>query len=304
MSRALGLMPSLAALGAALVCFSVLAPHAAASDHLDDDEPESWAMFYFTSVTLFSGLGTPHTRKPWSVELAFEVGSIPHLNEEQRTVGFGGTKTDDLNKAPLFARPIVTVGLPWKLALSLSYLPPVEVFDVRAHLFALAVERPLYERGPWTFGLRTYGQLGYAKSAFTCPRHLSNFPPGSAGNPYGCNEESEDKALQHYLGFEASGSYRVAALRGLTPYLTLGANLLDTKFRVHAETFGEPDRTRLSSDTWTVSTGAGIRYPLSEKVRFSVGAFYTPLWVTRPPDTSDELDGLFNVRTALAVDLF
>ena len=93
-------------------------------------------------------------------------------------------------------------------------------------------------------------------------------------------------------------------LRGLTPYLTLGANWLDTKFHVHNQTFGAPDRTRLSADTWTMSVGAGLGYPLTDRLWLTLGAFYTPLWVTRPPDTSEEVDGLFNVRSAISFQLF
>jgi hypothetical protein len=273
---------------------------ASASQHLDSDEPEAWAMFYFTSVTLFSGLGTPRARDPGSIEAALELDSIPHLNEEQRTVGFGGTKEEDLNKSPLFARPRITVGLPWKLSLSLAYIPPIEVFHVRPHLFAMAVERPVYEHGPWTLGLRTYGQVGEVHGAYTCPQHVTHFPPGSPENLYGCEKESDDVAMQRYAGLEASGSFRIDRLYGLTPYLTLGANFLDTNFHVHAQTFGFADRTHLSADTWTFSLGTGVSIPIGDRLRVAVGLFYTPLWVTRPPETSKQSDSLLNLRTDIS----
>ena len=283
---------------------SAIPQHARAdTDHLHWTEPEAWAMFYFTSVTLFSGLGAPRSREPWSVEAAVELGSIPHLDEEQRTVGFSGTKTEDLNKAPIFARPIVTVGLPWKLSLSLAYVPPIEVFGVTPHLFAVALERPVLERGPWTLGVRTYGQVGHVDGDYTCPHHVTKFPPGSAGNPYGCDGTSQDRAFQHYLGAEVGTSYRIDSLGGLTPYLTLGVNWLDTKFHVHAHEFGAEDRTHLAAETWTFSLGTGVSYDVSERVRWSIGLFFTPLWVARPPDTSEDLDSLINFRTELSARL-
>ena len=286
------------------VCVS-LAPSTAAAqvDHLHWDEPEAWAMFYFTSITLFSGLGAPRAREPWSVEVGLELGNIPHLSEEQRTVGFGGTKTEDLNRSPVFARPHVTVGLPWKLSLSLAYVPPIEVYGTTPNLFALALERPFYESGPWTAGLRTYGQVGHVDGDFTCPHDVTNFPPGSERNPYGCDGTSQDRAIQHYIGAEVGASYRADRLWGLTPYLTLGANYLDTKFRVHAQEFGVRDRTRHSANVWTFSLGAGVSYQISERIRWSLGLFFTPLFVTRPPDTDDESDSLLNFRTNISFRL-
>jgi len=288
---------------AVLIVVAAAPPVGANTQQLNSDEPEAWAMFYFTSITLFSGFGTPRARKPWSLEAGAEIDSIPHLSAEQRTVGFGGTKEEDLNNAPVFGRPRLTVGLPYKLALSLSYVPPVKVFGLRPNLFALALERPLYQRGPLRFGMRTYGQIGFVKGALTCPSSVSRFPPGSSKNPYGCEgDKSNDKAIQQYIGVEGSGSYRIDALRGLEPYLTVGANFLNAKFHVHATTFDAPDRTHLSSDTWTVSLGAGLTYPLTQRIRIAAGVFYTPLWVTRPPRTSEESDSLVNARTEISYD--
>ena len=61
-------------------------------------------MFYFTAVSLFSGLGTPRSREPGSIEVGFELGAIPYLDQDQRRVGFDGTTEEDLNKSPIFAR--------------------------------------------------------------------------------------------------------------------------------------------------------------------------------------------------------
>ncbi|WP_295624801.1 hypothetical protein, partial [uncultured Nitrosomonas sp.] len=39
------------------------------------------------------------------------------------------------------------------------------------------------------------------------------------------------------------------------------------------------------------------------KIRLSVGMFYSPLWVTRPPAVSSQNDALFNVRALLTYQL-
>jgi hypothetical protein len=100
---------------------------------------------------------------------------------------------------------------------------------------------------------------------------------------------------------EFSGSYRFEQLvRGLTPYVAVAGNFLDNKFQVKSLTFGVRDRTRLFAETWTFSASAGITYPLSDRWSVSVGLFYSPLWVTRPPATSSENDPLFNARAMLS----
>src|SRR5206468_85111 len=79
--------------------------------HLNFDTPEAWAMKYFTSTTMMSGLQPPETlveeRKMGSVTVGLEMGWIPALTPAQATVGFSGKKQEDLNKAPIFMRPSV-----------------------------------------------------------------------------------------------------------------------------------------------------------------------------------------------------
>jgi hypothetical protein len=269
------------------------------TESLDSDRPEAWAMNYYTSVTLFTGFGTPHSREFGSIELGGELDWLPQQGIAERRVGFNGTKLDDLNKAPIFARPHLTLGLPWNFALSLSYLPPIRIFGVEPHLFAFAIERPIYERRPWTFGVRAHGQIGTIDGAYTCSKDNTKFPAGSPQNPLGCELESNDTVTQNYGGLELSGSYRIERLRGLTPYLTVGGNFLSTKFQTRASYNGIRDRARMVADTWTFSATAGITYPLSDRLSLSIGLFYSPLWVVRPPGTSSQNDPLFNVRSQI-----
>ncbi len=269
-------------------------------EHLDSDRPEAWAMNYFTSVTLLSGLSVPHSRGVGSVEIAAEAGWIPHLSLGERTVGFNGTKEEDLNHSPLFARPRVTIGLPWRTALTLSYVPPIKIAGLKPHLFAFALERPLYERDPLTIGLRFYGQVGKVTGPITCYSDVVKFPPGSNENPYGCEEKSNDRAGQNYLGLELSAAWRLEQLGGLTPWAAVAGNYLDTEAQVNALTYGVRDRSLLTSESWTFSASAGAAYPLTGRVSVSLGLFYTPLQVERPTSTSRDNDALFNVRALIS----
>src|SRR5262245_14717812 len=253
-------------------------------------------MNYFTSLSLLAGLGPPYSRKPASFEAGLELSWIPELSASQRRVGFNGTKEEDLNKAPIFARPRLTIGLPWSTALTLSYVPPIHLFGVTPNLFAFGVERPLYDRKPWTVGLRAYGQIGDIEGAFTCSEDAARSRPGSPQNPLGCQGESSDTATQRYGGLELTAAYRLEQARGLTPYVAVAGNFLDTRFQVDALELGVRDRTRQAASTWTFSATGGFVYPLSDGMRLSIGAFYSPLWVRRPPATDSELDGVLSAR--------
>ena len=259
------------------------------------DRPESWAMKYFASATLLTGLGTPSTRTPGSVSIGLELGWLPSLSTTQQRVGFDGTKAEDLNKAPVLPRPRVTIGLPGRFALTVAGDPPIRSFGIKPKLLAVALERPVYEATRWLVGVRGYGQIGSVEGAFTCPQNVLAFAPGSANNTYGCEAVSSDTATLRFAGLEAGAAYQPSRLR-VSPHVALAVNYLDLAFQVNARTFGFIDRTRLLSHGATFAASGGIRYPLSARLDASLDAFYTPLSVRRVFGAPMQNDGLFNIR--------
>lgn len=276
-------------------------PVVSPTEDIDFDRPEAWAMKYFSSVSLLTGFGPPKAREPGSVEIALEAGWIPHLSETERTVGFGGTKTENLNRSAVFARPRVIVGLPGKVSLMAGWVPPVDVDGLESNLFSLGLERPLVERDAWGLGARLYGQVGTIEGNITCSGDELRFEPGSEGNPFGCEADSNDEADLTYAGVELVGSRSLGGDGSPDLHLGVAANWHDFEFQVDALTFGFRDRTLLLTDGWTWSVNAGATWPLSDTTRFGVEAFYTPLSVDRPVDgnpqiTTSEQDDLFNAR--------
>jgi opacity protein-like surface antigen len=173
------------------------------------------------------------------------------------------------------------------------------MFGLKPNLFTVALERPLYRTGPWSFGARLYAQVGKVEGAITCSGDVVAHPPASAGNPFGCEEKSKDDATQNYAGLELSAAHRFEQWGGLTAYVTAAGNYFDTKVRVNALTFGLRDRTREDSESWIFSAGAGAEYPLTDRLTFGAGVFYSPQIVTRPPYDDSENDALFNARALL-----
>jgi hypothetical protein len=277
------------------------------SRHVGFNSPEGWALKYFTSVTLLSGLqparAVDEEYRTGSLNVGLELGWIPMLSTERQRVGFSGRKEEDLNKAPILIRPTVRIGLPWRLSVMAAGPPPLQAFGVTPRLFALGLERPILERNQWRLGWRAYGQLGSVKGAFTCPERALAFPAGSDNNPSGCIGESADVASLRYAGSELQFAYRVPRVPRLTLHAAGGMNLIDSIFEVHAPLETRLDRNRLWTRGKTFSGTGGFSYLLSSRVALTVDAFYSPLWVRRDPAAPSRNDGLFNVRALLSYSL-
>jgi hypothetical protein len=230
------------------------------------------------------------------VELGLELGWIPELDRSQRRVGFEGTALEDLNKTPLLGRPRLLVGLPAGISAEVGWVPPVELNGGKANLIAAALERPFLESEPLTLGVRLYGQIGHATGDFTCSKAVAAQPPGSPGNPLGCNEPSRDTSTLNDAGAALTAGVHLGG--GAFAHLASGATYNDVQFQVGALTNGQPDHTLLVTHGWTgwIAGGAGFR---GERTWLGLEAFYSPLIVRRPPRTDTQNDGLFNVRAVL-----
>lgn len=261
------------------------------------DAPEAWAAKYFTSVSMMTGLGVAAESTPGSLELGFEGGYVPSLSEDERRVGFGGSKVEDLNKTSAFGRLRLAVGLPGDLTLTVGWVPPVEVGGVESSIVSLALGRPILVRDRVRLGLRFVAQDGKIEGDFTCSADQVS---GREPNPFECAAASSDELTPRYAGLEFGAAFPSPSGR-VEPYLTAGVQYLDLEFQVDARYRGFADRTRHTMGGWTWSAAAGLAAQLGERASFAAEAFYTPLDVVRPPRSDDENDALFNARVVLRV---
>jgi hypothetical protein len=272
--------------------------------HLNFDRPESWALKYFTSATIMSGLQPPEPdferRGFGAITFGLEAGYLPTLSPEQARVGFGGRKEEDINKSPLFARPSIRIGLPWRLTLVAAGPPPFQLFGVTPRLFAFGVERPILERKQWRLGWRASGQVGSVKGSFTCPQRVLAFPGGTPNNPSACIATSSDVIEMRYAGTEIQFSHRIPKVPRLSVHAAAGVNLVEGIFQVNAQLQGAIDNTRLWTRGTTFTSTAGVSYLLTKRVALTVDAFYSPLWVQRDVTHPATNEGLFNVRALLS----
>jgi len=267
---------------------------------LEFDRPEAWAMKYFASLNLLTGLGAPRALEPGQVFLELEGAWVPSLSESERTVGFNGTKVEDLNRTSVFVRPRAVIGLPRKYSLTLSWVPPIEVNGVEPNLLGIAIGRPLYEATSWRIGLRGYAQYGTLQADFTCPEDMVAAGDDPVHNPFNCVVPSNDEHRVGAVGAELGWGYRAGGSARWEPHLGLSASYLDMEFQVDARHSGIVDRTLLLADGWTYSVTAGITYHASERWKLVGEAFYSPLEVMRPPSTSTQNDALFNFRSMIS----
>ena len=267
------------------------------------DRPESWAMKYYAAATLPSAAGTPVSFEAGQFEIGAEYGQIPSLSEEERRVGFNGTKLEDLNRVPYLLRPVATVGVGKGFALSASYLPPIERNGAEANIFTLALARPMLDTDHWRVGLRLSTQTGSVKGDFTCSARMVAAGDDPEANPFGCEALSKDENEFTTVGLEASAARTMGSDGAWEPHVALAYHHMDLEFQVDATYSGLVDRTRLTTDgeTWTVA--AGVTYRWSAKWKLTAEAFYAPLGIVRPPSTSSRTEELLSLRGQLTYRL-
>lgn len=266
------------------------------TEELDATRTEAWAMRWFAAVATPTMFGVASETEPWSFDLGFEGGSIPSLSEEDRRVGFNGTKVEDLNRAPLFGRPVVRLGLPADFTLSAGWVPPIDFDGVEPNLLSIALARPLWTGERGRLGAQLFYLDGKIEGDISCPQTEVDAGDDPVGNPFGCEEASNDTMSITSWGLELGYAWQATPTVDL--FVTGLWQQLDSEFQVRALYDGFLDRNRLvySGDDYAWMAGAG--WQATEKLRIAGELFYSPLDVVRDPTGQgpSENDPLFNFR--------
>lgn len=280
---------------AAGIAASVLAqPVHKIEEKITFDRPEAWALKYFDSVTMQSTIA-PDDRPPGSIDLGLELTPIPRLSKAERTVGFNGTKEEDLNKIPLLVRPELTVALPQHFSVTASWVPPIRINGVRSDIISAGLTRILSSSETSIAAATLYGQTGKAKGAFTCPADHLRFDPQ---NRFGCEATSSDTSTLRHVGLELFGGTRLTVLGRPTLHVTGSVNYADLQFQVNALTFGFIDRRHLTTHGVLWNAGTGATWALAPRTDVGFDLFYAPLSVRRPNEQRTH-DSLLTARFML-----
>jgi len=247
-------------------------------EHFRFDAPEGWAMAWVSASSLMTGFGAP-TRASGSGSVSLELGSIPHLDENQQRVGFGGLKDEDLNKSPLFGRVRISLGLPAGWQVELGWTPPLRIDGGRARdLFALGLGRSLMAGERWRWSMRLHGQHGQVQGDITCPRAIAGNPDRSV-NRYGCVEPSSDRISMRYYALETQLGWDLPA--SLHGHANLGIARFEPVVQVEARSANLISRPRLSSSGSAPYFALGVSRPLGRRWDTALEALYVPLYVER-----------------------
>ena len=266
------------------------------TEELDATRTEAWAMRWFAAVATPTMFGAADATEPWSFDLALEGGSIPSLSEDERRVGFNGTKVEDLNRTPLFGRPVVRMGLPADFTLSAGWVPPIDFDGVEPNLLSFALARPLWTGERGRLGAQVFYLDGKIEGDISCPQTEVDAGDDPVGNPFGCEEASNDTMSIASWGLELG--YAWQATPAVELFVTGLWQQLDSEFQVRALYAGFLYRNRLVYEGDDYAWTAGVGWQATEKLRLAGELFYSPLDVIRDPTGQgpSENDALFNFR--------
>jgi hypothetical protein len=253
-------------------------------------------MNYVAAAALMTSFGETPAIAPWHWQLALDLAHVPRLSDEQRRVGFIGTKEEDLNKSPVFGRVRAVLGLPGELVAELGYTPPVTVRGVKPRsLFAAAIGRRVLDTGDFSVSVRALAQRGSVVGDVTCPERLAGAPP--AENPFGCQEPSNDRIDLDYYGVDATVAWKPAG--PWQAYANFGAVRTDLAVQVDALTAGVRDRSLLTSRSTRRFLAIGARYELDRCWSLGAEVLHVPLKVQRGIDSGTESDPFTGLRLQL-----
>ncbi|MEO8197758.1 MAG: hypothetical protein ABI689_13665 [Thermoanaerobaculia bacterium] len=266
------------------------------TEELDATRTEAWAMRWFAALATPTMFGAAAATEPWSFDLALEGGSIPSLSAEDRRVGFNGTKVEDLNRAPLFGRPVVRLGLPADFTLSAGWVPPIDFDGVTPNLLSFGLARPLWTGARGRLGAQLFYLDGKIEGDISCPQREVDAGDDPVRNPFGCEAASNDTMSITSWGVELGYAWQATPTVDL--FVTGLWQQLDSEFQVRATYDGFVDRNRLVYDGDDYAWTAGAGWQASEKLRLAGELFYSPLDVVRDPagQGPSQNDALFNFR--------
>jgi len=262
--------------------------------------PEGWAMAHSLSSALNLGSAPAENMMLWQWSLAAELSSIPHLSREEQRVGFGGFKSEDMNKSPVFGRVRLNLGLPAGFTAQVSWTPPLEIDGARPDgLYGLALERPLVSIGRWQLGGRLYAVRGHVEGDVTCSRHIARIEPGSLENAFGCTAPSRDRIRMDQHGAELMLSRSMGSGRWQS-FIAYASTRMDPFTEVEARLFDSDHNAALGSKGTVDTYSVGASFAASPRWRLSAAFSYTPLEVRRPPLRQSGNGDFPSFRVALA----
>ena len=280
-----------------LLFLSIIFPQKLLAGKVAFDSPEGWGMSYMTAASLNLSDKFPETLPLGQFNVSAEISTIPELNEKQQKIGFGGAKSEDLNKSPVFGRGKITTGFYWNSVIELSWTPPLEISGAKPdQMWGLAIAKQIYTNNAFNAALRLYQFNGKATAAVTCSEEMVMQPLYSPGNISGCIGTSQDKIDMSHEGVEIL--LERESSNGFKPWFSVASTRLTPSVRINAplEFIQEVAFVETSGRLTTLTFG--LNYKLSDNWLLNLGTSYTPIDVQRPEMTGGN-DNFWNFKMGL-----
>ena len=280
-----------------LLFLSIIFPQKLLAGKVAFDSPEGWGMSYMTAASLNLSDKFPETLPLGQFNVSAEISTIPELNEKQQKIGFGGAKSEDLNKSPVFGRGKITTGFYWNSIIELSWTPPLEIGGAKPdQMWGLAIAKQIYTNNAFNAALRLYQFNGKATAAVTCSEEMVMQPLYSPGNISGCIGTSQDKIDMSHEGVEIL--LERESSNGFKPWFSVASTRLTPSVRINAplEFIQEVAFVETSGRLTTLTFG--LNYKLSDNWLLNLGTSYTPIDVQRPEMTGGN-DNFWNFKMGL-----
>ena len=261
------------------------------------DSPEGWGMSYMTAASLNLSDKFPEALSLGKFNLSAEISSIPELNEKQQKIGFGGVKSEDLNKSPVFGRGKIAAGFYWDSIIELSWTPPLKIEGAKPEqMWGIAVAKQIYSNDAFNLAIRLYQFNGQATASVTCSEEMVTEPLYSPGNISGCIGTSKDKIDMSHDGIEILVERE--SLMGFKPWFSLASTRLKPSVQINAPLEFIQEEAFVETSGRLTTLNLGLNYQLSDKWLLNLGTSYTPIDVQRP-EMAGGNDNFWNIKIGL-----
>ncbi len=264
---------------------------------VDIDSPEGWGMSYMTASTLNLSDKFPESLSLGEYNLSAEISNIPKLNEKQQKIGFGGVKSEDLNKSPIFGKGKLTAGFYWDSTIEISWTPSLEIDGAKPEkMWGIAFAKQIYTNEDFNLGLRLFNMHGKATASVTCSEDMVNEPLYSPGNISGCVGISKDKIDMSHDGFEFL--IETLVTKDFKSWVSIASTRINPSVQINAPLEFIQEEAFVETSGRLNTLNLGLNYKLSNNWLLNLGTTYTPMDVQRPEMTGGN-DNFWNIRLGL-----
>jgi hypothetical protein len=263
----------------AAICALLLSRLTIAAAQVDcfpaDDSNEAQLFAAFSVPLAFSLIEAPDEVEAGVVRVGVEGTYLPNIDEEIRTPticrpGKGPENTDLL---PAFPRPRLRVALPAGFSAEASWVPPIRLSGVKAHLVGLSLQRamPIGHSGT-RLTLRLHGTFGVIRAPITCNDEALEDQSSECFQ----GTRSDDAYHPNIVGAEAALGWSLGGGR-VRPFVGGGLNLLYPRFRVNfTNRFDQLDDSRVEVDLTRGAIFGGATWVATPSVDVSGEIYASP----------------------------